>query len=39
MYGLYTIYDTIFTEIHYFAQLQLFGLVALDTDLEEQRDS
>ena len=36
MYGLYAIYDTIFTEIPYFAQLQLFYLVALDTNLQEQ---
>ena len=35
-YGLYAIYDTIFTEIPYFAQLQLFDLVALDTDLQQQ---
>ena len=38
-YGLYAIYDTISTEIPYFAQLQPFDLVALDTDLQEQRDS
>ena len=36
MYVLYAIYDTIFTEIPYFAQLQPFDLVALDTDLQEQ---
>ena len=36
MYGLYAIYDTIFTEIPYSAQLQPFDLVALDTDLQEQ---
>ena len=35
-YGLYAIYDTIFTEIPYFAQLPPFDLVALDTDLQEQ---
>ena len=35
-YGLYAIYDTIFTEIPYFAQLQLFYLGALDTNLQEQ---
>ena len=35
-YGLYAIYDTIFTEIPYFAQLQPFDLVALDTNLQEQ---
>ena len=34
-FKLYAIYDAIFTEIPYFAQLQLFDLVALDTDLEE----
>ena len=38
-YELYAIYDTIFTEIPYFAQLQPFDLVALDTDLLEHRDS
>ena len=37
-YGLYAIYDTIFTEIPYFAQLQPLDLVALDTDLQEQKD-
>ena len=31
MYGLYAIYDTIFMEIPYFAQLQPFDLVALYT--------
>ena len=36
---MYAIYDTIFTEILYFAQLQSFDLVALDTDLQEHRDS
>ena len=36
MYGLYAIYDNIFTETPYFAQLQLFDLVVLDTDLQEQ---
>ena len=39
MYELYAIYDTIFTEIPYFAQLQPFDLVALDTNLQEHRDS
>ena len=39
MYELYAIYDAIFTEIPYFAQLQSFDLVALDTDLQEHRDS
>ena len=34
--GLYAIYDTIFTEIPYFAQLQPFDLVASDTDLQKQ---
>ena len=38
-YKLYAIYDTIFTKIPYFAQLQPFDLVALDTDLQEHRDS
>ena len=38
-FKLYAIYDTIFTEIPYFAQLQMFDLVALDTDLQEHRDS
>ena len=36
---MYAIYDAIFTEIPYFAQLQPFDLVALDTDLQEHRDS
>ena len=36
---MYAIYDTIFTEIPYFAQLQPFDLVALDTNLQEHRDS
>ena len=35
MYGLHAIYDTIFAEIPYFAQLQPFDLVALDTNLQE----
>ena len=35
-YGLYAIYDTIFTEIPYFAQFQLFDLVTLDNNLQEQ---
>ena len=35
MYGLYAIYDMIFKEIHYFAQLQPFDLVALDSELQE----
>ena len=39
MFELYAIYDAIFTEIPYFAQLQLFDLVALDTDLQEHKDS
>ena len=34
-YRLHAIYDTIFAEIPYFAQLQPFDLVALDTDLQE----
>ena len=34
-FELYAIYDTIFTEIPYFAQLQPFDLVALDTNLQE----
>ena len=34
-YGLHAIYDTIVTEIPYFAQLQPFDLVALDTNLQE----
>ena len=38
-YGLYVIYDTIFKEIPYFAQLQPFDLVALDTELQECWDS
>ena len=38
-YELYAIYDAIFTEIPYFAQLQPFDLVALDTNLQEHRDS
>ena len=38
-FELYAIYDAIFTEIPYFAQLQLFDLVALDTDLQEHLDS
>ena len=33
-YGLYAIYDTIFIKILYFAQLELFDLVALDTELQ-----
>ena len=36
---LYAIYDTIFIEIPCFAQLQPFDLVALDTNLQEHRDS
>ena len=35
-YRLYAIYDTIFTETPYFAQLQPSDLVALDTNLQEQ---
>ena len=38
-YGLYAIYDMIFNEIPYFAQLQLFDLVALDSELQEYQDS
>ena len=34
-YGLLAIYDIIFTEIPYFAQLQPFDLVALDPNLQE----
>ena len=37
--SLYAIHDAIFTEIPHFAQLQLFDLVALDTNLQEHRDS
>ena len=39
MYGLHAIYDIIFAEIPYFAQLQPFDLVALDTDLQELWDT
>ena len=39
MYKLYAIHDAIFAEILYFAQLQPFDLVALDTNLQEHRDS
>ena len=39
MYGLHAIFDTLFTEIPYFAQLQPFDLVASDTDLQEICDS
>ena len=35
MYRLYAIYDMILREIPYFAQLQLFDLVALDAKLQE----
>ena len=38
-YGLHAIYDTIFTEIPFFAQLQPFDLVALDTNLQELWDT
>ena len=38
-FELYAIYDAIFTEIPYFAQLQPFDLIALDTDLQEHLDS
>ena len=38
-YELYAIYDTIFTETPYLAQLQPFDLVALDTNLQEHRDT
>ena len=38
-YELYAIYNDIFTEIPYFAQMQPFDLVALDTNLQEHRDS
>ena len=38
-YKLYAVYDTIFTEIPYFAQLQPFDLVVLDTNLQEHSDS
>ena len=38
-YGLHAIYDTTFAEIPYFAQLQPFDLVALDTDLQELQDT
>ena len=39
MFELYAIYDAIFKEIPYFAQLQPFNLVALDTDWQEHLDS
>ena len=35
IYELHAIYDIIFAEIPYFAQLQPFDLVALDTNLQE----
>ena len=38
-FELYAIYDTIFTEIPYYAQTHLFDLIALDTDLQEHLDS
>ena len=38
-YGLHAIYDTIFAEIPYFAQWQPFDLVALDTNIQELRDT
>ena len=38
-FKLYAIYNAIFTEIPYFAQLQPFDLVALDTNLQEHQDS
>ena len=38
-FELYAIYDAIFTEIPYFAWLQPFDLVALDTNLQEHLDS
>ena len=38
-FELYAIYDAIFTEITYFAQLQTFDLVPLDTNLQEHLDS
>ena len=38
-YKLYAIYDAIFTEIPYYAQLQPFDLVALDTNLQKHQDS
>ena len=38
-FELYAIYDAIFTEGPYFAQLQPFDLVALDTNLQEHQDS
>ena len=39
MFELYAIYDTIFTEIPHFTQLQPFDLVTLDTNLQEHWDS
>ena len=39
MFELYAIYDAIFAEIPFFVQLQLFDLVALDSDLQEHQDS
>ena len=38
-YELYAIYDAIFTEIPYFAQLHPFDHVGLDINLQEHRDS
>ena len=38
-YRLHAIYDTTFAEIPYFAQLQTFDLVALDTNLQELRNT
>ena len=38
-FELYAIYDAIFTETPYFAQLQPLDLVVLDTDLQEHLDS
>ena len=37
--SLYTIYDAMLTEILCFVQLQPFDLVALDSNLQEHRDS
>ena len=38
-FDLYAINDAIFTEILYYAQTHPFGLIALDTDLQEHLDS
>ena len=38
-FELYAIYDTIFTEIPYYAQTHQFDVIALDTNLQEDLDS